>query len=588
MASTVRAVFLGLLVVNAVVSAESEDTQAGPGAFLEQRGASIRSAASDELLDLLGVGFGASFRDTVGARLADTERDLQLTFAAMPKNAQGRLPSAGVRYMVHRALRRRRGWLVTGVEPMGAAWSSGSPLKVLEGLAPPSMIEGVQQRLNGEGFDLQEVAVLVSALEVLGHKDAMTRFKGVRAARGVAGGKDPLDAAEAQADLDTFVRSFMLGPKNASRLSSRVVGKLMSYNMTDMYPAWQSAMDFVGEVRQQYWPDGGSSPALADHKGDTAETAVEEVNARFGQFQDRECKNLKQQLLTLEDPACPGHVPLSKFYSSALNRGKWQFTESAAYLRDVGALQDDESNSASVLVANYLNGPSNCVAASGFFTLCCADECEGLLGSLEARLARPEATPDEIANIVAALPSSSEPVRGALSSPLLRLLEDIAKVHDGQVPLHGRLFAQWMHRAYPRECPYPHISNTVYPLRPLEWKWASNRDVGATPEEMRSDIAKAAKAAGRRQHAHTALTGTGADAAAPAQCSRWSEVEELVVPPTALSAISAPRRSLSSSTAATYLWPLITPTACAALVVVLVAATFRRKRVLDQGLVFNC
>merc|ERR550537_644654 len=29
------------------------------------------------------------------------------------------------------------------------------------------------------------------------------------------------------------------------------------------------------------------------------------------------------------------------------------------------------------------------------------------------------------------------------------------------IPLHGRLFAQWLHYAFPHECPYPHMSGTV-------------------------------------------------------------------------------------------------------------------------------
>ena len=35
-------------------------------------------------------------------------------------------------------------------------------------------------------------------------------------------------------------------------------------------------------------------------------------------------------------------------------------------------------------------------------------------------------------------------------------LDEIASLHAGPVPLHSRLFRQWMHHAYPRECPYPH------------------------------------------------------------------------------------------------------------------------------------
>ena len=30
-------------------------------------------------------------------------------------------------------------------------------------------------------------------------------------------------------------------------------------------------------------------------------------------------------------------------------------------------------------------------------------------------------------------------------------LQSIAKEHGGQVPIHGRLFAQWLHYVFPRE-----------------------------------------------------------------------------------------------------------------------------------------
>merc|ERR1719362_238558 len=51
-----------------------------------------------------------------------------------------------------------------------------------------------------------------------------------------------------------------------------------------------------------------------------------------------------------------------------------------------------------------------------------------------------------------------------LSAAQLGRLDEIAAVHGGRVPLHGRLFAQWMHHAYPRECRFPHESGTTSPL----------------------------------------------------------------------------------------------------------------------------
>jgi hypothetical protein len=48
-------------------------------------------------------------------------------------------------------------------------------------------------------------------------------------------------------------------------------------------------------------------------------------------------------------------------------------------------------------------------------------------------------------------------------------LQAIADRHSGLVPLHGRLFAQWMHYAFPSECPYPHIAESQAALTATHW-----------------------------------------------------------------------------------------------------------------------
>merc|ERR1719163_363908 len=158
-----------------------------------------------------------------------------------------------------------------------------------------------------------------------------------------------------------------------------------------------------------------------------------------------------------------GRVKLRDFYGSALG-GEWQFSESAAYLRQLGALDESKSEDPSVIIPNYLSGPSNCIASSSFYSVCCMDECEALLGHLEKRVAAPDATVEFVSELVSALPSSTVSAPRQLSAGLRNHLEDIASHHGGRVPLHGRLFAQFMHHAYPRECPYPHVSGTTKPF----------------------------------------------------------------------------------------------------------------------------
>merc|ERR1719330_1457846 len=111
------------------------------------------------------------------------------------------------------------------------------------------------------------------------------------------------------------------------------------------------------------------------------------------------------------------------------------------------------------------------------------------MGHLERAIAAPTATPGRIAELVAGLRSDSVDAPRNLSASLMSRLGEIADHHDGLVPLHGRLFAQWMHHAYPLECPYPHAAGTAQPLTPDEWMDASGREeVEASGEERLGHI----------------------------------------------------------------------------------------------------
>merc|ERR1719188_2258132 len=98
---------------------------------------------------------------------------------------------------------------------------------------------------------------------------------------------------------------------------------------------------------------------------------------------------------------------------------------------------------------------------------------------------QPSAPPSEVAAVVSNLPSDTVYAPRNLSKALLDRLGDIAQLHGGSVPLHGRLFAQWMHHAYPRECPFPHVLGTTKPVSQEEYLGSVDGEVPlATREEM--------------------------------------------------------------------------------------------------------
>jgi len=243
---------------------------------------------------------------------------------------------------------------------------------------------------------------------------------------------------------------------------------------------------------------------------------AERVSEQYGKFQDKDCHKLKADLVRMEEKG-NGRVLLSDFYRPGLD-GNWQFQESAGYLRQLGAMDDSDANKPRVIIANYLYSQTNCIAASSFYSMCCIDECEGLLGHLEKEIAAPDATPTQIANIVSKLSSSSVQSPRALPAHLRDRLSEIAQEHDGRVPLHGRLFAQWMHHAYPLECPYPHISGTTSPQSPNEWLESTGSEASATNEEMADHVKKGDE-----------LRASKADDAEDDATLPWAPEEELLV-----------------------------------------------------------
>jgi len=224
--------------------------------------------------------------------------------------------------------------------------------------------------------------------------------------------------------------------------------------------------------------------------------------------------------MKLEESDGSGRVRLGDFYSGQ----SFHFSESVDYLRQLGAL--DESNKANlrVIIPNYLNAPSNCIASSAYYGVCCIDECEEIVSQLERKLQAPTASPAEVAAILPMqlgdLQSPSVAGNRTLSKAILDKLQELAEHHGGRVPIHGRLFAQWLHVVYPRECPYPHVSGTIQPKTGKEWK-ASGKSVKARQEEKQQyiEVASRLKEGPRQQSA------TEADDLCNAM---WTMEEELV------------------------------------------------------------
>jgi len=182
-------------------------------------------------------------------------------------------------------------------------------------------------------------------------------------------------------------------------------------------------------------------------------TAVRGVYA-YRNWQDLECQAAKRAL-TQSDVRSTGRVPLEKFYTHS-KTNIYAFTESAAYLRDTGSLDESDPDTPQVVIANYMTLPSNCLSPSSYFSLCCISECEDHMSAIEQAVQNPTSPPEQLLHIVEKLlPATAQRPPPAL---LQQTAQKIAMQYEGQIPLHSFEFSQWMHMAFPSECP---VSNMV-------------------------------------------------------------------------------------------------------------------------------
>mmetsp|Transcript_29806 Transcript_29806/g.52950 ORF Transcript_29806/g.52950 Transcript_29806/m.52950 type:complete len:554 (+) Transcript_29806:102-1763(+) len=444
----------------------------------------IRARVIEEVLSALGN----SSRVT-GVHLQALEDALRPMYLSMPKNEFGNLGHATARYVLHRLFVQRHAMYIKGLEAGGMHWQNLSTTEVLEEHIPSFVLSLFEERLKGLGLGLHELTVLAATLEHLIHDEAVSRLAVVYQAHNFSE-EARVDEMQLQELIDTYMTIFLMGTQNLS--ASTVAAERAS--VVESYPGWRKTQKFTIQVRSGHIAakDNDLDFAPGNLSFRAAAQIVEEIGERYGRWQDAECRDLKSLLMNIEH-ADSGRVLLKDFYGSALG-GNWQFSESVPYLRELGALDESDPSHMAVLIANYVNSHSNCVASSSIFSVCCVNECEALLGNLERQVAAPEATPERLLGLVSQLASATVPAGRALSSSLKTRLQEVAAHHGGMVPLHGRLFAQWLHHAYPRECPFPHVAGKTNPMTADAWMQAKNLSVSATREDMAQFISAAPEA----------------------------------------------------------------------------------------------
>jgi len=421
------------------------------------------------LLETLRLGLGSRRGPRADSSKA-AEKVLAPIFKSLPTNDKGKLGHPAVSYALHQYFMRRHGWSVHGLTKAGVTlpWSevmnvsSSQEGVVLKKNVLAFLQEQLHQLQGKQGMSMGQLAVLASTLEQLVQEEALAKLDAAYAGHALKP-SDKVTVAQAVKILETRAAASILGV-DLAQLDSAGIEDVRA-KIWSAYPAWAELSVLINKVVTQK-AAGLELLSPADVLALSQDIAEQHRNIHSNQ-----CSLMKHRLLELgrADHQEGDRVWLEDFHRSSSSAISRHFTESAEQLRSLGALDDSSSQGPRVIMPNYLGLPSNCMTVSGFYAMCCVDECSGLLGKLETAIGSPTADPGRITDVIAAMNSSTVSAPRELSVVLMKRLNEIANRNAGLVPLHGHLFAQWMHRAFPHECPRSSAGVTTPSQSPFEW-----------------------------------------------------------------------------------------------------------------------
>lgn len=377
--------------------------------------------------------------------LADVEQRIQPMWKSLPKNGEGRVERALLRHLVHRYFRQRYSFIIRGFEESRPASDSSWEVEQALSERVPGHIEAVLAS-SGTGFSLIDAVRVVAVIEELILDQEVLLLEEAY---------DVVDVSTGEAI-------------NEARLMNVMEVYLELWLEHERLPYWGEVLDFVrGEARALRFrrmtaKRGGSVALSGAFTFDDAREVVKSITTSFGSFFSPVCNKMLLEPLERIDTRMSGRVSLAQFYGASDS-----FSESAEHLRTAGALEES-GRTRQVLIANYVLGTSNCYIATSHYMVCCSSTCEGIHGEIEQAIGGALAVPEDLLALVgnmtrlAAWDASDVPV----SQTLTKQLGEIAAVHSGKVPLHGRLFAQWLHYVFPQQCPFPHKAGSVVAAGP--------------------------------------------------------------------------------------------------------------------------
>jgi hypothetical protein len=331
-----------------------------------------------------------------------------------------------------------------------------------------AVISHIQALLGNQDIGLHELAVFAATISDVVQNEAIGSLSDIFTRLGL-----PLSGPVTLEGVEFAIKAYMVFHLTMGNVTATTKQEFQAVerDLRVVYPNWVETVDFASDLRHseerlQVARRNPFTERIASFE--EASSFVQQFGRSFGGFQNSECRHIKNKLLNLES-AGTGRVKLTKFYEDYTEGRDFKFMENVQYLRELGALDETNPRQPSVVIPNYVTAASNCLTTVSFYAVCCANECDTLMGHLEREIAAESSEPSRVAQLVSSLPSDTVDAPRNISASLMSRLQEISAYHDGVVPLHGRLFAQWMHHVYPRECPFPHAAGSKVSMTPEEW-----------------------------------------------------------------------------------------------------------------------
>lgn len=418
------------------------------------------------------------------------EAAMEATYCALPKNSHGLLSRSAAAYLVQKYTMQMHHYSIKGLvsDPMLAEGNASDERRARNTSAPEVLEALLESRQGGRGLTLRDTAALAVMLHqlVTDHDGAVmnSAFENLALL-----GMLPEDEEVSMKTLVKLVWAWQWLHRHdwTTDWDLFIAHMYEPTHVMDMYGKLASnlARTKFYQERDYRNPFKPTTLSVAD-----VVQLVQLATERMGEWQDNDCKVMKKQLIAL-DPEGDGRVPLAVLYNQPSETDEtgeqiFRFAEDQDYLRKIGALDESISKHPQVLISNYILGPANCYVSTALHTFCCLNECDAVLGKIERAVKGSSAKPDVLAPLLGNLTTTSRDEPLPFSEVLMGKLSVVAAQNRGRVPLHGRLFAQWLHFAFPHECPYPHVTQKDAAGNALMTSYfqAGNATVGWTDDEM--------------------------------------------------------------------------------------------------------